>query len=225
MGDGDVFLGFDGKTHHELKWNLSLGKVTWSVYGAIGWVTVLRHSCGGEPSLQRVHLCAHNPCNAMWPTSKYGVHRVPVHMQPTAWRPLALPSSPTAVVVGEASGAGGERVIGVGREKEEHKEAGGDGDGPHASGGDVAMPEATAVAAAHEASAAAVSEISWDSVQCHDTANKIEDAGAGGGHADTNGTNGEGGGKTHHGGWGPIWRSLHRRPSYRDTSGTALYAP
>ena len=74
-----------------------------------------------------------------------------------------------------------------------HKEAGGDGDGPHAGGGDVAVPEATAVAAVHEASAVAVSEITWDSTQCHDTANKIEDAGAGGGHADMNGINGEGG--------------------------------
>jgi hypothetical protein len=115
--------------------------------------------------------------------------------------------------------------MGVGRYEDEHKETCGDGNGPHAGGGDVAMPEATAVAAVHAASAVAVSEITWDSVQCHDTANEIEDAGAGGGHADTNGINGEGVGETHHGGRGPIWRSLHRRPSYRDTSVIALYAP
>ena len=57
MGDGDVFFGFDGTAHHEFNWNLSFGKVTGTVYGAIGWVTVLRHSCGGELYLQRAHLC------------------------------------------------------------------------------------------------------------------------------------------------------------------------
>jgi hypothetical protein len=45
-----------------------------------------------------------------------------------------LPISPTAVVVGEARNVGGERVIGVGRDEEEHKDAGGYGEGPHAGG-------------------------------------------------------------------------------------------
>ena len=35
MGDGDVFFGFGGKTHHELKWNLSLDKVTGNAYGLL----------------------------------------------------------------------------------------------------------------------------------------------------------------------------------------------
>ena len=89
-------------------------------------------------------------------------------MQPTDWRPLAVPLSPTTVVVGGAGSVGGEGLGGVGGDEAKHKEAGGDGYGTHTGGGngaygareepgetcpaaspstaDAAVPEATAVA-------------------------------------------------------------------------------
>ena len=87
------------------------------------------------------------------------------------------------------------------------------------------MPEATAVAAVHEASAVAVSEISWDSVQCHDTPtrSKMQEQEADTPIRTASTEKAEEKRITEQGAY--LKKPAPQQPSYPDTSVTALYAP
>ena len=109
MGDGDVFFGTDGKTHYEVRWNRSWGRVTKNANGSTGWADVLSRSCGGGQTNIRVHRCANNPCTALWVDSKHGYGLPPpIHLQPSDWRPHAVHVSLAAVAAEEAGSAGVE---------------------------------------------------------------------------------------------------------------------
>ena len=74
----------------ELQWDPTWGTVATNSNGSSGWARVLRSSgrasrSSGEAleegSCRRVHKCAHNPCKARWPASKYGLMGAPIHVQ------------------------------------------------------------------------------------------------------------------------------------------------
>jgi len=74
----------DGGILYTLRWHHTYGtKVTTTSYGTTGWSTVLDVDGGShsEGDVVRVHLCAHNPCQARWEASKYGTQGVPMHAQ------------------------------------------------------------------------------------------------------------------------------------------------
>ena len=99
-------------------------RIAKSANGIIAWADVLRRSCGGALKDVRVHLCAKNPCAAKWDVTKYGHMLVPIHLQPTEWRPLEDLAAPTRAVADEAGSAVNEKIAGEGAEGEGHAEAG-----------------------------------------------------------------------------------------------------
>ena len=68
---------------HELRWDPSMSALVRNRNGMTGWARVLRSSGGDVPdgSCRRVHKCAHNPCRARWPDSKYGLVGPPIHVE------------------------------------------------------------------------------------------------------------------------------------------------
>ena len=98
----DVWCGktLDGHIH-EFRWesNTGMGACTRNPNGTTGWVRVFRSSGGDMPPgyLRRVHKCAHAPCRAISPPSKYGIAGPPTHAQEVdaadAIFDLAVPSS------------------------------------------------------------------------------------------------------------------------------------
>ena len=99
-------------------------RITKIANGIIAWADVLRRSCGAALKDVRVHLCAKNPCSAMWDASKYGQMLVPIHLRPTEWRPPEDHAAPTPAVAGEAVSVVNEKIVGEGAEGEGHAEAG-----------------------------------------------------------------------------------------------------
>ena len=97
MGDdGDRFFGCDGDVHYEWKWEYGASKPKANENGISGWAKLISRSSGiqADEGTCRVHLCAHDPCKAVYPASKYGCIPPPMHLQPSDWRP---PSFPTLV--------------------------------------------------------------------------------------------------------------------------------
>ena len=91
-------------------------RITKNANGITAWADVLHRSCGGALKDLRVHLCAKNPCAAKWDASKYGHMPVPIHLQPTEWRPPEDHAAPAPAVAGEAVSAVSERNAGGGAE-------------------------------------------------------------------------------------------------------------
>ena len=99
------FYGFDGTLHYEFQWYFGATQPKRNTNGTSGWATVISRSCGTVPDMPtiRVHLCAHNPCAAVFPDYTYPMGP-PLHVQQTAWRPpapLAGAPGPGAADVGE----------------------------------------------------------------------------------------------------------------------------
>ena len=72
---GTRFQGSDDIAHYEFEWDRSAMQPTPNVNGTSGYARVISRSCGegGLPVgyLGRVHLCAKNPCCAVYRQSKY----------------------------------------------------------------------------------------------------------------------------------------------------------
>ena len=87
--------GFQGQ--YEWEWLSEPSKVTKNPKGATGWGKVCRSSNPRHPpgTVLRLRLCAHNPCQARWASSKYGMAGPPAHAQAiTCMGPAAAPLLP-----------------------------------------------------------------------------------------------------------------------------------
>ena len=116
MSADDPWHGKTEEGHfYEIRWDTSEGCPTRNKGGTTGWARILRSSGGDVPErARRVHKCAHNPCQAKWKSSKYGVFGPPIHVQEVdaaeAMFGPAVPSSvplraghiPTAVAMSPA---------------------------------------------------------------------------------------------------------------------------
>ena len=88
-------IGYCGQ--YEWEWQHGFTRVTKNPQGTTGWGRVCRSSNPRHPTgtLLKFHLCAHNPCRARHPVSKYGMGGVPAHMQAiTCMGPTASPLVP-----------------------------------------------------------------------------------------------------------------------------------
>ena len=66
---------------HTMQWFAGVTRRTTNHNGTTGWARVVESDVlpvGGE---HKVHLCAHNPCQAQWDFSKYGLSALPLHLQ------------------------------------------------------------------------------------------------------------------------------------------------
>ena len=88
MAEGNVFYGAAENVYYQVILKAHPNRITKNPNGITAWADVLHRSCGGALKDVRVHLCAKNPCVAKWDASKYGHMLVPIHLQPTEWRPL-----------------------------------------------------------------------------------------------------------------------------------------
>ncbi len=97
----DSFWGStDGGHLVQLQWDRTMQRVTANPQGTTGWARVLatRGAAAGEGEVVRVHKCAQNPCEARWPSAKYGVSGPPLHVQVVSEAPSA--SSEASAVAG-----------------------------------------------------------------------------------------------------------------------------
>ena len=83
---------------YEVQWHHAWRRVTKNENGTTGFATILQSSSEARPigAVCRIHLCAHNPCMARWPDSKYGIVGPPMHLQPV-FSAVAQSSAPPAV--------------------------------------------------------------------------------------------------------------------------------
>ena len=88
---------------YEVQWHHAWRAVTKNKNGTIGFATILQSSSEARPigGVCRIHLCAHNPCMARWPDSKYGIVGPPMHLQPV-FPAVAQSSAPPAVAESSA---------------------------------------------------------------------------------------------------------------------------
>ena len=97
------FVGVDGDgDFYEVEWHHDWARVVPNQNGITGWAKVLQSTNPAKAtvgSILRFHKCAHNPCSAMWPASKYGCFAPPIHVRPVE----NFPDPPAAPVVEEAS--------------------------------------------------------------------------------------------------------------------------
>ena len=106
------FYGFDGTSHYEFKWYFGATQPKRNINGTFGRATIISRDCWTVPDLAtiRVHVCASDPCYAVFPDSKYP-QGPPMHVQPTTWRPPASvagapgPSAAVAAPAGAAAAA------------------------------------------------------------------------------------------------------------------------
>ena len=100
------FYGVNGDTHYELEWDNDIQKPKKTAGGKSGWAKVVSRSIGGvglaPGTASRVHVCANNPCTAMWTISKYGAVGKPLHLQPTEWKPSVGHDAPPASDIADA---------------------------------------------------------------------------------------------------------------------------
>ena len=94
------------KGQYELTWDPHPPpRMTKNANGIMVWAIVKRstNAVYGPGTKLKVHMCAHNPCQAVSSDSKYGFYGPPVHMQGiTCIGPTAAPSLPvTAAPVAE----------------------------------------------------------------------------------------------------------------------------
>ena len=82
-----TLLGETSHTTHrgeyEWHWMADPTRVTTNPRGTTGWGKLVRSTNVSYPAGKaiKIHLCAHNPCQAIWADSKYGLTGPPVHMQ------------------------------------------------------------------------------------------------------------------------------------------------
>ncbi len=79
-----VFRGkSDDGTSLELEWHHAWNRVTSNPSGVTGWATILATSSSTYEvgSKIRIHKCAHVPCTARHPASKYGAYAPPIHVR------------------------------------------------------------------------------------------------------------------------------------------------
>ena len=216
MAEGDVLYGAAETVYYQVILKAHPNRITKNPNGIIAWADVLHRSCGGAPKDARVHLCAKNPCSAMWDASKYGQMPVPIHLQPTEWRPPEDHAAPTPAFAGEAVSAVNEKIAGEGAEGEGHAEAGPHEEGAHeeaayAKLGDIAVAvhsgqtDAASVADEHlpEETVTSVGVSVSVSVESHDRDHGIEEAAAQGDGEDLDeGRNGVAEGEEEHPGAG-----------------------
>ena len=96
----------EGKTYLEFTWTNELTKMTRNASGSTGWAHIHRRSGGhtnSPPFLCRVHICRHDPCDAIWSAAKYGLVPPPIHVTQVLWNEAL-----EADLNGEFHGAGGE---------------------------------------------------------------------------------------------------------------------
>ena len=65
------------------KWDRSCSALKKNPAGTSGWAEILHSTNAAHPTgtVCRIHLCAHSPCTAVWPASKYGMTGPPLHLQ------------------------------------------------------------------------------------------------------------------------------------------------
>ena len=78
----NVIEGEDRGTY-SFDWHYAWNRPNKTKLGTTGWATIRsstndRYKAG---TTYRVHLCAHTPCQAMWPASKYTEFGPPLHLQ------------------------------------------------------------------------------------------------------------------------------------------------
>ncbi len=96
---------------YEWEWLAEPSKVTKNPSGTTGWGKVCRSNTPTHPpgTVLRLHLCGHNPCQARWTASKYGMAGPPVHMHaipcmgPAAAPLLPLKAAAPATAVAAAA--------------------------------------------------------------------------------------------------------------------------
>lgn len=68
---------------YKLQWHYGMTRPTKNVNGTTGMATILQSTNAAYMAglVSRIHLCAHNPCTAMWTASKYGLAGIPMHLQ------------------------------------------------------------------------------------------------------------------------------------------------
>ena len=87
------FYGHNETIHYEFEWLFAGLRPTNNLMARLGSPKVISRS-GGAGGVAigtglRVHRCVFNPCNAVYPPSKYGLAGPPMHVQPSDWRPPA----------------------------------------------------------------------------------------------------------------------------------------
>ena len=103
-----VFWGADDEGHkHQFRWNKELHRTRRTSYGTTGQADILSSDHLNIGDILRLHLCANNPCDARWETSRYGMYGPPEHMQPCSPRECAAGSldvsAASAAVAAEAA--------------------------------------------------------------------------------------------------------------------------
>ena len=105
------FYGCIGTIHYEFEW-LTVGyKPKTNQAGTSGFTKVVSRSCGeggaAVGTALRVHRCTFNPCVADYPANKYGCLGLPLHVQPSDWRPPEEPAEAAGPPLAEAAVADG----------------------------------------------------------------------------------------------------------------------
>ena len=69
--------------HYEFQWHCQWGGPKTNDNGTSGWAKIVKSTNALHPpdAICRIHLCAHNPCQAVWPATKYGPLGPPMHLQ------------------------------------------------------------------------------------------------------------------------------------------------
>ena len=82
------------------KWHRGWGCVTKNKNGSIGWARIIQATTTDLPPghICRIHLCANDPCTAMWPPHKWGAFPPPTHLravpEPAVFSAVAAPLAP-----------------------------------------------------------------------------------------------------------------------------------
>ena len=85
--DVSIYVGEDilseERAVYEFKWHHLWSRVTQNKSGTTGWATILQSTNESNPAknICRIHVCAHNPCIAVWDASKYGDKPPPYHVE------------------------------------------------------------------------------------------------------------------------------------------------
>ena len=91
--DDSIYVGEEFQWHHsihskepaayEFQWHHSWEGVSRNKNGTTGWARILQSTNPSNPAknICRIHVCANNPCTALWDHGKYGKKPVPYHVR------------------------------------------------------------------------------------------------------------------------------------------------
>ena len=76
--DDSIYVGEDTlskkRAVYEFQWHHSWNRVSHTKNGTTGWATILQSTNPSNPAknICRIHVCANDPCTAVWEPTKYG---------------------------------------------------------------------------------------------------------------------------------------------------------